>query len=353
MDDLLTLGSRHIVGCEAHLPLTHVQVCFETSPVCDPPGLEGLTCLTNRLLLEGTVQRTRHDFHAQVEILGTEVISATQASWVSLGGTILSIHRDRFMDLLTEAMTQPRFHLDDLERIRREMMSEIELLGDEDGYLARYWLKNAVFQNTPLLNHPLGRKDTLANIAISDVHQRHCETYTQSRLWLGLSTNMATAEAGQLCRDWATRLPRGTPFTQPTIRPQAWKARNVLLVNKPARSQAQLMIGHAIDHLEIEDKWHLKIAIDAFGGAFSSRLVQALRVQRSLCYDPYAYLSTDRLGGLFLMGASTDGTRLTEAIEVMLNEFEAFRTGGLLADEIELARLARLNSFLLRSKRAR
>ena len=57
----------------------------------------------------------------------------------------------------------------------------------------------------------------------------------------------------------------GTPFTQPTIRPQAWKARNVLLVNKPARSQAQLMIGHAIDHLEIEDKWHLKIAIDAFG----------------------------------------------------------------------------------------
>ena len=91
MDDLLTLGSRHIVGCEAHLPLTHVQVCFETSPVCDPPGLEGLTCLTNRLLLEGTVQRTRHDFHAQVEILGTEVISATQASWVSLGGTILSI----------------------------------------------------------------------------------------------------------------------------------------------------------------------------------------------------------------------------------------------------------------------
>ena len=38
------------------------------------------------------------------------------------------------------------------------------------------------------------------------------------------------------------------------------------------------MIGHAIDHLEIEDKWHLKIAIDAFGSAFSSRLVQALRV---------------------------------------------------------------------------
>ena len=80
------------------------------------------------------------------------------------------------MDLLTEAMTQPRFHLDDLERIRREMMGEIELLGDEDGYLARYWLKNAVSKH-PLLNHPLGRKDTLANIAISDVHQRHCETY--------------------------------------------------------------------------------------------------------------------------------------------------------------------------------
>ncbi|MEE2785722.1 MAG: pitrilysin family protein [Myxococcota bacterium] len=339
------LHTRFLVGCEPHLPLTHINLCFETSPVFDPPGLEGLTCLTNRLLLEGTHDLTRQAFHEQVEGLGTEVVSATQSNWVSLGGMVLSAHRDRFLQLLKHAVTVPRLDALALERIRREMLSEIELLGDEDGYLARYWLKQVIFQQSPLGNHPLGRADSLRNITLDDVKLRHRETYSQGRLWVGLSTNASSDDAMKMCADWASDLPLGQPFMVDDLRADPISGRHVLLVDKPARTQAQLLVGHPAVQLSAAEQWHLQVAIDAFGGAFSSRLVQELRVKRGLSYDPYAYLSVEKLGGLFLMGASTDGTRLTEAIKVMLDEFEQLCSAGLSAAELQLARQARQNSF--------
>ena len=53
------------------------------------------------------------------------------------------------------------------------------------------------------------------------------------------------------------------------------------------------------------------------GGAFTSRLVQEVRVNRGVSYDTYAHMSSERLGGLYILGASADATRTVETTEVL------------------------------------
>ena len=54
---------------------------------------------------------------------------------MSLGGTILATHRDTFVERFKEAIVRPALRAEEFERVRREMLSEIELMSDEDNYL--------------------------------------------------------------------------------------------------------------------------------------------------------------------------------------------------------------------------
>ena len=60
--------------------------------------MEGLTCLTNRMLIRGTQTYSRVEFEDLVESMGTELVTSTRADAMTLGGTVLAEHFPSFVE---------------------------------------------------------------------------------------------------------------------------------------------------------------------------------------------------------------------------------------------------------------
>jgi zinc protease len=71
------------------------------------------------------------------------------------------------------------------------------------------------------------------------------------------------------------------------------------------------------------------------GGGFSSRLMQAVRVERGLTYGIYAGLDSLFGGGIISGGFATENARVAEALAVTKRVWSDFATTGPTAEELD------------------
>ncbi len=326
-------------------PCAHVNLFFTAGPPFDPPDRQGLTSLTNRALIRGTRRRGRVALEEAVEILGAEMITATRSHAVSLGGPILTRHLDAYLDLLGEALVQPAFAEDEVAKVKREMRAELEAAGDEDGALARIWFGRVLFGDHPFGHGGSGTRASLARISSADVRAHAERVYCRRNLVVGASGDLEP-DALRLSLDRALGgMPEGAPLIWDFAEPARAARRRVVLIDRPERGQARILTGHPCVAADHPDALALHVAISGFGGNFTSRLMQAVRVERGWSYGASARLSLERAGGTLMMTAAPGRAHAVDTLALLFDEFERFAAEGLSDDETDFARRHLAQSF--------
>lgn len=328
-------------------PCAHVNLYFQVGPAFDPPDREGLTALTHRALIRGTAEHTRAELEEAVEILGAELITATRNHAVSLGGPVLTRHLDRYLDLVGEALTTPTFPPDEIEKVKREMQAELEAACDEDAPLARIWLRRLMYPDHPFGQGASGTRATLAAITPADVRAHAERIYTRRNMLVGASGAVTADHLAARLDHALASMPAGEPLDWSFPPPPHPAGRRVGLIDRAGRSQAQILVGHPSIKAADPDFVPLQIALTAFGGTFTSRLMQSIRVERGWSYGAYARLAAERAGGSFMMTAAPSTENAVDTLALLFDELDRFVDGGLGDDEIEFARdhLARAFPF--------
>ncbi len=329
---------RSVIIPQHDLPLVHLMLFFEASPTFDPPGREGLTALTNRMLLRGTAHRDRRAIEDAVEDLGTELLTATQSYGLGIGGVVLSRHLRTFVSLLSEVLTAPAFDPVELEKVKREMVADLEVALDEDGPLSRIWFRRCVFGDHPLARGAMGTSESLAAITREDVIAHHRRLFTQRHLIVSASGDVERVVMEQLIEEALSDLPEGDPHQWALPPVPSTEGCRVTLINRPDRSQPQLVLGQTAVAADHPDVIPMGLATIAFGGTFTSRLMQEVRVKRGWSYGAYARLAPERKGGLYLMTAAPDRSQCIGTLTLLFEEFRRFVDQGLDDEEIEFAR---------------
>ena len=327
-------------------PSLHLTLNFLDGSGGDALGKAGLSCLTNRMLLRGTLRRSRQEMEEAIEQLGTELITWSRRDATCLSAAVLSRHLDRFLGLVGEVLSQPAFEEEEFEKVRREMLAELDSLKDDDAQLARSWLRRSIYGDHPFGNDPAGTTEGLKSIYLEDVKACHHALYRRDRLLIGASGDFDVPAFEQTLERMAATLPiQGIGRTIPPIPADDLDAPRGILVDKPGRTQIQLLVAQRMPPASDPDFMALKLAISAFGGNFTSRLMQELRVKRGLTYGVHAWLGGDRHAGMLMMGGSADAQRGIEALTVLLSEYERFIDEGLTDEELEFIRQHHLKSL--------
>jgi zinc protease len=113
--------------------------------------------------------------------------------------------------------------------------------------------------------------------------------------------------------------------------------RQVLVVDKPDLSQTQIRIGCPAFGRRDPDYFAAAVANAAFGGGFTSRLVEAIRVNRGLSYGVRSRFALSRSAGMFAISSFTKNESVAELVEVALAETARFAEEGPTAEELERA----------------
>jgi zinc protease len=331
---------------DTDLPLVYLNVALKAGAVTDPKEASGLTNFMGEMLRRGTQTRTKEQIDLALDQMGAELEAETRAEALIFRGAVLAAQLEPFLALLEEILTQPSFPESEIRKLKAEVTSGIlEELG-VDQRLAGRRFAQFLFRGHPYGKPVLGSVQDIAKLSQGQIRD-HYDRLVQDRLLLVVGAG--DASSGKI-NDWADRLAHARPnregaSLEPVPAPSELPARELLIVDKPNRTQTQIDFGQIGLRMTNSEFFPLFVGNHAFGGgSFSARLMVEIRVNRGWSYGAYSYFKhglKPRSWQTHLFPASKDAAA---ALEYSLKMTETLKEKGLTQAEFDFARQSLVNS---------
>jgi len=320
-------------------PLVWFEVCALGGAARDPAGVEGLTRHAAMLARRGTATHDRAALDETLDGLGAALDVAVGRDTITLSGLCLTRNLDAVVALAAEVLAAPRFADDEHQRLSRETPLILDEIRDDDSSLASRWFDREVAPGHPYARTAVGTEASLARIDRDTAHQTWRGLFVPRNVIVGIAGDVDDAGAHAL----ATRLTERLPDLDPPapITGDAWVAspgRRTVLVDKAERTQAQLRIGHLGPRYGDPDTAAVLVLETAFGGMFSSRLMQEIRVKRGWSYGAGCALRRSRRAHWFEMWMATAIGVAADALALTHELYVDLAARGLTAEELDFAR---------------
>lgn len=338
-------GLRVVLAEDHSLPLIEADLRMPAGSAVEPPEREGLANFTAELLTQGTATRSATQIAAAVDRMGATLVAAAGRDDLRLSLSVMSRQRTTALELFAECVIDPSFPADEVERIRTRLAAGLKQMAEDPEALADVALWRAAFGTDPYARRLRGGEASLAAITREDLRAFHRDHVVPRGAALALVGDFDAATMEKEIAALFGRWPGGAAGS--ADRPAAARpaepapASRTLLVAKPELEQSQIRIGYRGLERGHPDEPALLAASTILGGGFTSRLLQEIRVERSLSYEAYCQLVQDGRAGLLRVVTFTKNETTRETIDVARAEIAKFRSAGPTAEE-----LARTQSFL-------
>jgi len=336
LEERLSNGATVVVAPRAGVPLAAVRLVLGAGAALDPAGGHGLAHLVALGARRGTRRRTGRQLDEAAEGAGAELGSAADEDASYYGLSAPAEELPRLLELVLEVVTEPSFPAAEVTRLRRRELAGLAHLLDEPGAVADRALVGAVYGDHPY-GHPvdgraahLRRADRAAALGF---HRRWYGPGLATLVVVGaVEPGRALALARRRLGRWTARASLPAPVPVPAPVP-----RSVLVVDKPDLNQTQIRVGVPALARRTPDFFAATVANAAFGGGFTSRLVEAIRVNRGLSYGVRSRYAMSRSAGMFYISSFTKNESAAELVEVALEEARRFADEGPGAAELSRA----------------
>jgi zinc protease len=302
-------------------PTVSFRIWFTIGSQHDPAGKEGLAAITAAMIAEGATQSSSYE-----QVLDKLFpLAAGYGQSASTEMTVISarVHKDnleKFYPLLIQAIREPAFKQEDLDRIKSQTLNYLEnsLRYSSDEELSRAVLDNSLFAGTIYGHLPAGTVRNIRAITIDDVKQFYRDFYTTGNVVLGLGGGYDAALLDKLRRDLARITPGWYPELWPP-EPKPLHGRRVTIVEKDCNATA-ISIGFPIDVRRGSKDWYALALANCWFGQHrnqNGRLYQVIREARGLNYGDYSYIEHYPNSGGWLV-PPTNVCRRRQAFEIWI-----------------------------------
>jgi zinc protease len=332
-------GPEVIVESSNDTPLVWFDVAIRGGASADPKGVEGLHRHAALLARRGAGRRDRAELDDTLDALGAALEVGVSRDAISLSGIALSRHFDAVIDLAADVLAEPTFSEDEHARLLRETPQVLDEIRDDDPSLATRWFDWVCSPGHAYGRTSLGTETSLTRIDRASAIELWKREVVADNMVIGLAGDIDETTAAKIVTRLTERLPAAKrPHVTLEVPPTPTRGRRLILVDKPDRTQAQLRIGHLSVRYGDPDTAALAVAEAIFGGMFSSRLMQEIRVKRGWSYGAGCALRRSRLPHWFEISMAPGIDVAGPAAKLTLELFADYASNGPTDDEVDFAR---------------
>jgi len=332
------------------LPLLHASVALAAGSAADPEGREGTTRLLLRMMRRTAGGRAARVSDELLEGLGSSLTGECGRSVAALHGSVIERNAPPFLAFLADAVARPSFDADELERLRAEALADLDELKDDDASLVRRAFDHRFYRGHPGARPASGSRESLRAIGTEDLRLHHQQLVRQGSLVLAFAGAGNQAELDAFASDLDSALPpvlTEGALLRPTLPEPTPPAGRVLhFVDKPERTQTQILIGCLGGHPKDDDHAALHVAHTIFGGTFGARLSQEVRAKRGWSYGAYSALPVDRFRQPLTLWTFPKAEDAAACVSLELELLEALLERGVSKREVALAKKYLKNSHV-------
>ncbi|MGR3471824.1 MAG: M16 family metallopeptidase [Paracoccus sp. (in: a-proteobacteria)] len=308
------------------IPFVALDIQFRGGASLDAEGTRGAINLMTGLLEEGAAKRNATEYAQAVEDLGARLSFDAGDDTVSVGFQALSENRDEAADLLAQALTQPRFDDDAIERVRAQVQAIIRSEATDPNSIAAKEMAAQAWGDHPYATSVNGTLESVAKLGRQDLVAAKNRVLARDRVVVGAAGDISAEELGVLLDRILGGLPEtGTAPLPEDAELQLTGGTTVIDWNSP-----QTVVAFAGPGLPINDPDYFAAYVANHilgGGGFSSRLMEEIREKRGLTYGVGTGLATGLYGQTWQGGMSGSNATTAEAVDLIRQEWGKMAQG--------------------------
>jgi zinc protease len=367
VEKTLRNGLRVIVVQTKNVPLVTAELMIKSGGEVDPKTLAGAADMTAELLTKGTRTRSASKIAQEIEFLGASIESDANWDYSSVAVRAMSDKIDKALAIVADAALNPTFAQAEIDRYKKQLLDELEVNLKEPATLAGYVANRLAFGENGY-GHPLaGTPESIKRIArinLINLHRKHYRPDNSVLIFAGdiapeTAFTIADKNFGnwakpaaklvspieQLLRSHATIVPVQTRQPSGEQRLSRKPIGRIVVVDLPDAGQAAVFVAvPGMSRTELK-YFHGLVANTVFGGGYSARLNQEIRIKRGLSYGAGSNLLAHKEAGIFVARTQTKNESAAEVADVILTEITRLGIQLPAAEELSARKLTLIGDF--------
>ncbi len=300
-----------------------VRGSFRAGGLYETPEKNGLASLTAEALMRGTEKRDFNQIAAALEDIGADAGFGSGNHRNSFGGKCLAEDLDTVLDVLADSMRRPTFPAQQIERLRGEVITGLQIAMQN----TRYRASRAFYETLYPANHPYhysgrGSIQTVTDLTLDDISEYRRRVYGPAGMIITIAGAVKASDALEIVRrhyeDWQNSEQPTVPEL-PELPPLDATRRSV--VSLPGKTQSDVVLGVVGPSRSAPDYLAAMLANSILGQfGMMGRIGASVRERLGLAY--YAYSQMD--GGLgptpWYVMAGVNPTNVDLAIDRSIDE---------------------------------
>jgi zinc protease len=327
------------------LPLCRVQVTLRAGAACDAApdsacglkngeALDGLANFATELQRRGAGGKSRAELDEAIDGLGSSVHVLCWHDQILFEAMALKENIDAACAILADVLLRPDFPASEAEKLRRELAAQLDDLRDDDSGLMQRFFGRAMYGSHPYGRPVGGTAQSVPRYSVKLARAWVGNYLTRENVMFGAAGDLKPAEATALFTRHFGKLPEGPRRDPAFTAPERSRGLRLVLVDKPERTQSQILIGQLGPHWSDKNWLPLLVATTAFGGMFTARLMDEVRVKRGLSYGASARLGSGRGQRALCAHVFPAADKTAETLDLVLSLYRDWAEKGLRKEEV-------------------
>lgn len=329
-----------------NIPFTALEIQFRGGTSLEAPDKRGVVNLMTATLEEGAGEMDSRGFAEARDALAASFSFDAGTDSVGVSAQFLTENRDQAIDLLREALVNPRFDQDAVDRVREQVLSNLRSNEKDPGTIASERFDLLAFGDHPYGSSGDGTIETVAALTSDDVVAAHKTALARDRVFVAAAGDITAEELGLLLDHLLGDLP-ATGAPQPDDAP--WLLPPGVTVQDFPSPQSTVFFGQQGIPRDDPDFFPAFILNEMLGGGrFTARLMTEVREKRGLTYGIGTYIVNLDHADMILGQFSASNDKVAEAIEVVKAEWARIGLEGVSPEELEATKTYLTGSYPLR-----
>ena len=299
--------------------------------------INGISHLLEHMAFKGTKKRPRtQDIAKELDKVGGLYNAFTDKEFMGFWVKVDATHFNLAADIISDMIFNSLFKKKEIEKEKKVIFEEINMIQDNpQGYVFELWEK-LLYGDQPAGWRISGEKETVAKISRQNILDYFQNQFAAENVVIALTGNFQEKEIIPEIKKFFGRFKKIKPFFKKLTK--EFQNSPKVLINFKKTDQTHLCLGVRAFHLFQPERYPLAVMSVILGGIMSSRLFIKVRESKGLAYYiktfPQHYTDT----GSLVTHAGIDNKRVTEAIRIILKEYNNLKTKKVSKKELTKAK---------------
>jgi predicted Zn-dependent peptidase len=342
VDTTLGNGLRVLAVRKANVPLVELRLRI---PFAGSDSLHSATAeVLAETMLTGTARRDRIEIDTELALIGGELSASVDPERLALNGNALASGLPTLLDVLADVLTSASYADNEVSRESARLVERLAVSRTQPRVIAREALLKHCYGDHPVTRE-MPQAEDVAKVTPEAVRALHTGSVLprgSSLVVVGdIDPGSVVSDIENALRGWESDASAAELPALPEL-----SGGDVLLVPRAGAVQSQIrLIGQALPRTDPRYA-ALQLANLAFGGYFSSRLVENIREDKGYTYS--AHSGFEFTGATATLGVDADTANEATAAAVLETLYELGKLALVppTADEVESVRQYAVGSLL-------